>query len=174
MGFDRHLTSTNSTLGEIATGLEQLAKEQFVYVGTLELITGVIAFLGLLFAFSRRITNEYQTTLNRLLKNCEDILLALKLSIAQKTVILDKIDEHTFNEHKITSIAYHMREYTINHFMYFLLGVLVLVAYGLALLTEQLPYSFFVTFAVIVVSMCPSIVHSIRHHRQAAGFSSSM
>ena len=164
----------NSTLQEITAALIRLETEQFAYVGTFELITGVITFLGLLFALSRRIGGEYGKMPERLFQIRKMLKDELENLGDDKSILLDRFDQYVFNATNIAKVEYHKREYTINHFVCFFLGVFVLVGYGLALLTEELPYSFFATMTVIVVSMCPTVIHAIRHHRQTVKFSSTM
>lgn len=57
------------------------------------------------------------------------------------------------------------RDMSANYQLILILEIFVLVGYGLALLSEQLPYSIFITIVVIGVAMLPSVVYTIRHKR---------
>lgn len=61
-----------------------------MYVGTLELITGVITFLGIMFALNYRLVGEYQTVLDNMTKNQGKMLEDMqKLAVEGKLRVED-------------------------------------------------------------------------------------
>jgi len=137
------MTTHEAILERIADGLDSLGKEQFVYVGTLELITGVITFLGVLFALNRRLVDEYQSMLDSIDKKQASMLDKMqKLSRKGKLRVEDE-ELYAYYEGKREAVWQMKRDMSANYQLILILEICVLVGYGLALLSEHLPYSIY-------------------------------
>lgn len=164
------MTTHESMLEKIAEGLNNLEKEQFAYVGTLELITGVITFLGIMFALNHRIAAEYQAMLDSIDKKQSSMLKSMQKRAAEGKLRVEDAEQYAYYEGKREAIWQMKRDMSSNYQLILILEIVVLVGYGLALLSEQLPYSIFVTMSVIAVTMTPSIEYARRHKRNLQKF----
>lgn len=134
-----------------------------MHVETLELITGVITFLGILFVLNHRIAKDYQAMLENIDKKQSKILKAMQERAAGGKLRVEDAELYAYYEGKREKIWQMKRDMSANYQLIPILEIVVLVGYGLALLSEQLPYSIFATISVIAVSMTPTIVYAIRH-----------
>jgi len=159
------MTTHDAILEKIVDGLDSLGKEQFVYVGTLELITGVITFLGVLFALNNRLVGEYQALLDSITKRQARMLDSMQKRASEGKLRVEDAELYAYYEGKREAIWNMKRDMSANYQVILILGICVLVGYGLALLSEQLPYSIFATISVIAVAMAPSVIYTLRHKR---------
>lgn len=152
-------------LEKAAEGLSAIDKEQFAYVGTLELITGVITFLGIMYALNYRLVREYQTVLDNMTKKQGKMLEDMhNLAVKGKHSVEDA-EQYAYHEGERERVWQMKRDMSSNHQLILILEIFVLVGYGLALLSEQLPYSVFVTIVVMGIAMFPSVAYTVRHRR---------
>jgi len=77
---------------------------------------------------------------------------------------------YAYYEGKRETIWQMKQDMSANYQLILILEICFLVGYGLALLSEHLPYSIYVTISVIAVSMAPSVMYTIRHKRNLQKF----
>ena len=164
------MTTHNAMLEKIAVGLESPGKEQFVYVGTLEPITGVITFLGVLFALNHRLVGECQTMPDRMTKKHSRLLEDMQKRAIEGKLRVEDAELYACYEGKRETIWQMKQDMSANYQLILILEICFLVGYGLALLSEHLPYSIYVSISVIAVSMAPSVMYAIRHKRNLQKF----
>ena len=132
--------------------------------GIFELIASIITFLGILLALDNRIVSNYDDLIAILVARIVTINKAMRLKILDKDdpKIIESFQVYYFDRELMKS---RRDDYKYYHFAYSIFGIVVLIGYGIILLTNEIGYTFFVTWVVILVGMAPALVYVIYHMR---------
>ena len=138
--------------------------DAFITHGIFELIASIITFLGILLALDNRIVSNYDDLLVIHDARIVTINKAMRLKILDKDdpKAIELFQVHYFDREFVKSKR---DDYKYYHFAYSIFGIMILIGYGIILLTNEIDYTFFVTWVVVLVGMAPALIYLIYHVR---------
>ena len=107
----------------------------------------------MLFALNHRLVGEYQTMLDRMTKKHSRLLEDMQKRATEGKLRVEDAELYAYYEGKRETNWQMKQDMSANYQLIPILEICFLVGYGLALLSEHLPYSIYVSISVIAVSM---------------------